>query len=49
MDWGNAIRLADCWPNGIVLAHDGLVTIGRPDLLRLDRRHNQAESDQQVI
>jgi hypothetical protein len=46
MNTGNAVWLADSWPNGIVHAHVGLVTIGRPDLLRLDRRNNQAESDQ---
>jgi hypothetical protein len=35
--------------NGIVHAHDGLVTVGRPSFLKLYRRHNQAESDQRVI
>jgi hypothetical protein len=46
MDTGVAVRLADCWPNITVHAREGLVTVGRPYLLRLDRRHNQAESDQ---
>jgi hypothetical protein len=46
MDMGVAVRLVDCWPNVIVHAHVGLVTVGRPYLLRLDRRHNQAKSDQ---
>jgi hypothetical protein len=46
---GNAVCLADGWPNGIVHANVGLVTIGSPDLLRLDRGHNQAKSDQRVI
>jgi hypothetical protein len=49
MDTGNTIWLADGWPNGIVHANVGLVTIGSPDLLRLDRGHNQAKSDQRVI
>jgi hypothetical protein len=49
MDMGVAVWLADCWPNLIVHAHVGLVTVDRPYLLRLDRRHNKAESDQQVI
>jgi hypothetical protein len=49
MDTGNTIWLADGWPNGIVHTHVRFVTVGRPDLLRLDRRHNQAKSDQQVI
>jgi hypothetical protein len=40
MDMGVAVWLADCWPNRIVHAHEGLVTIGRPYLLRLDIRHN---------
>jgi hypothetical protein len=42
---GVAVCLADCWLKGIVHAWGGLVTVGRPYLLRLDRRHNQAESD----
>jgi hypothetical protein len=46
---GVAVWLADCWKNRKIHAREGLVTIGRPCLLRLDRRHNQAESDQQVI
>jgi hypothetical protein len=46
MDTGNAVWLSDGWHNRIVHAHVGLVTVGRLDLLRLDRRHNQAESDQ---
>jgi hypothetical protein len=46
MDTGNTVWLADSWPNGLVHAHVGLVIISRPDLLRLDRRHNQAESNQ---
>jgi hypothetical protein len=37
------------WPNWVVHAQEDVVTIDRPDLLRLDRRHNQAEFDQQVI
>jgi hypothetical protein len=41
MDTGNAVWLADSWLNGIVHAHVGLVTVGRLNLLRLDRRHNQ--------
>jgi inosine-uridine nucleoside N-ribohydrolase len=45
MDTGVAVWLADCWPNGIVHARECLVTVDRPDLLRLDRRHNQAKSD----
>jgi hypothetical protein len=48
MDKGNAVRLADGCPNIIVHAHVGLVTV-ELDFLRLDRRHNQAESDQEVI
>jgi hypothetical protein len=44
MDTGVAVWLAECWPNVIVHAHVGLVTVGRPYLLRLDRRHNQAVS-----
>jgi hypothetical protein len=46
MDTVVAVWLADCWPNVIVHARVGLVTVDRPHLLRLDRRHNQAESDQ---
>jgi hypothetical protein len=46
MDMENTVWLADSWLNRIVHTHVGLVTLGRPDLLRLDRRHNQAESDQ---
>jgi hypothetical protein len=49
MEMGNTVWLVDGWPNGIVHAHVGLVTVGSPDLLRLDRRHNLAKSDQQVI
>jgi hypothetical protein len=45
MDTGDAVWLADCWLNGIVQAREGLVIVGRPYLLRLDRRHNQAKSD----
>jgi hypothetical protein len=45
MDTGVPVWLADCWPNAIVHVRVCLVTIGRPYLLRLDRRHNQAESD----
>jgi hypothetical protein len=45
MDMGVDVWLANCWPNRIVHAHVGLVLVGRPYLLRLDRRHNQAESD----
>jgi hypothetical protein len=57
VEMGVAVWLADCWPKGIVHAGEGLVSIGRPYLLsflspmpyllRLDRRHNQAESDQE--
>jgi hypothetical protein len=46
MDMGNAVWLAGGWLNGIVHTHVGLVAIGRPDLHRLDGRHNQAKSDQ---
>jgi hypothetical protein len=46
MDIGVAVWLADCWPNIIVHAYVGCITVGRLDLLRLDRRHNQAKSDQ---
>jgi hypothetical protein len=49
MDTGVAVLQAHSWPNVIVHAHEGLVIIGRPYLLRLDRRYNQAESDQRVI
>jgi hypothetical protein len=45
MDMGVAVWLADCWPNIVVHDREGLVTVGRPYLLRLDRRHNRAESD----
>jgi hypothetical protein len=48
-EMGNAVCLVDGCPNGIVHANVGLVTIGSPDLLRLDRGHNQAKSDQRVI
>jgi hypothetical protein len=45
MHTGVTVWLTDSWPNGIVHTQDGLVTIGKPNLLRLDKRHNQAESD----
>jgi hypothetical protein len=41
----HAIKLVPAW----LVSHVCLVTVGRPYLLRLDRRQNQAESDQQVI
>jgi hypothetical protein len=46
MDMGVTVWQADCWPNGIVHAQEGLVTVGRHYLLWLDRKHNQAKSDQ---
>jgi hypothetical protein len=49
MDMENTVWLADSWLNRIVHAHVRLVTVRSPDFLRLDRRHNQAESDQRVI
>jgi hypothetical protein len=47
MNMGVAVWLADCWPYRIVHAWEDLFTKGRPYLLRLDRRHNQAESDRE--
>jgi hypothetical protein len=49
MGMGVAVWLVDCWPSVIVHSHVCLVTVGNPDLLRLDRRHNQAESYQPVF
>jgi hypothetical protein len=38
MDTGVAVWLVDCWPNVIVHAHFGLVTVGRLEVFYKDNR-----------